>query len=161
MALSPRGKGWRLLHHLLHLLLQHQHHFPHQLRLQHCSLLQLLHHQSKQFLWQLHSLWLRLPSPTLWRTPQAPPRPMYQLEGVLLQTPQLQMLHQAGVKVPATRLSSSPNPRRRHHAKKLPLNSQLKKVVAKTSSKLPRCFQRQTSPLRSKGCGHPSQRNSR
>ena len=148
MALSPRGRGWRLLHHLLHLLFQHQHHLLHQLHLPHCFLLQLPPRQSKQFLWHLRFLWLRLPSPTLWRTPQAPPHPMYQLEGVLLQTPQPQMLHQAGVKVLTTRLSSSPNPRRRHHAKKLPLSSQLKKVVARTSSKLPWCPHGQTSSLR-------------
>ena len=147
MALSPRGRGWRLFHHLLHLLLQHQHHLPHQLHLQHCFLPQFLHHQSKQFPWQLHFLWLRLPSSTLWRTPRAPPRHMYQLAGILLQLPQLRKPHQAGMKVLTTRLSS-PNPRRRHHAKKHPFNNQLKKVVARTNNKLPWCPHEQTSPLR-------------
>ena len=46
MALSPRGRGWHLLHHLLCLLLQHQHHLPPQLHLQHCFLHQLPPHQS-------------------------------------------------------------------------------------------------------------------
>jgi len=41
---------------------------------------------------------------------------MYLLEGVLLQLPQLLKLHQARMKALTTRLSSSPNPRRRHHA---------------------------------------------
>ena len=102
----------------------------------------------KEFPWRLHFLWLRLPSPTLWRTPRAPPRPTYLLEGVLLQLPQLLELHQVGMKAQTTCLSSSPNPRRRHHAKKLPFNNLLKKVVARTNNKLPWCPHEQTSPLR-------------
>ena len=35
-----------------------------------------------------------------WRTPQAPPRHMYQLEGVLPLTPQLQMPLQSGMRLP-------------------------------------------------------------
>ena len=93
MASSPRRRGWRLLHPLLHLLLQHQHHLPHQLHLQHCFLPQLPPRQSKRFLWRPHFLWLRPPSLTSWRIPRAPPRLMYQLEGVLLHTSQLQTLH--------------------------------------------------------------------
>jgi len=62
---------------------------------------------------------------------------MYLLEEVLLQPPQPRKPHQAGMKVLTTHLSSSPNPRRRHHAKKLPFNSQLKKVVARTNNRLP------------------------
>ena len=69
MASSPKEKGWRLLHHLLHLLLQHQHRLLHQLQLQHRLLPQLPHRQSKQFPWRLHFPWLRLLSPTSWRTP--------------------------------------------------------------------------------------------
>ena len=152
MASSPRGRGWRLPHHLLHLHSRRQHHPPRRLHLQ------LPPHQSKQFLWRLHFLRLRLPSPTSWRTPQAPPRPMYQLEGVLLQTLQPQRLHQAGMKVLTTHLSSSPNPRRRHRAKKHSLNNQLKKVAARTNNKPPRCLHKQTSLLRSRGCGSPSQK---
>ena len=136
MASSPRGRGWRLLHHLLHLL-QHQHHLPHQLRLQHCFLHQLPPRQSKQFLWRLHFLWLRPPSPTSWRTPRAPPRPMYQLEGVLLHMLQPQTLHRSGMRVLTTLQSSLLNPRCRHHAKKHSLNNQLKKVAARTNNKPP------------------------
>ena len=91
--------------------------------------------------------------------PRAPPRHTYLLEGVLLQLPQLLELYQAGMKALTTRLSSSPNPRRRHHAKKLPFNNQLKKVVARTNSKLPQCLHEQASLLRLKGCGNPSQQN--
>ena len=161
MASSPKERGWRLLHHLLHLLLQHQHHLPRQLHLQHCFLPQFPHRQSKQFPWRRHFLRLRLLSPTSWRTPRAPPRHMYLLEGVLLQPPQLLKLHQAGMKALTTRLSSSPSPPRHHHVKKLQRNSQLKKVVARTSNGLPQCFHKQISPSRSKECGNPSQQNSR
>ena len=156
MASSPKERGWCLLHHLLHLLLQHQHCLLRQLQLQHRLLPQLLHRQSKQFPWQLRFPWLRLLSPTSWRTPRVPPRHMYLLEGVLLQPPQLLKLHQAGMKVLATRLSSSPSPPRRHHAKKLQLSNQFKKVVARTSNRLPKCFHKQTSPSRSRECGNPS-----
>ena len=159
MALSLRGRGWRLLHHLLHLLFQHQHHLLRRLHLQRCCLRQLPPRQSKRFPWQLHLLWLRLPSPTLWRTPRAPPRHTYLLEGVLLQLPQLLELYQAGMKALTIRLLSSLNPRRRHHAKKPPFHNQLKKVVARTNNKLPRCLHEQASLLRSKGCGNPSQQN--
>ena len=136
MASSPKERGWRLLHRLLHLLLQHQHHLPRQLHLQHCLLPPFPHRQSKQFPWRRHFLWLRLPSPTLWRTPRAPPRPMYPLEGVLLQLLQPLELYQAGMKALTTRLSSSLNPRHRHHAKKLLFNNQLKRVVVKVSTRL-------------------------
>ena len=159
MASSRRGRGWHLLHHLLHLLFQHQHRHPHQLRLQHCFLHQLPPRQSKRFLWRLHLLWLRPPSLTSWRTPRAPPRLMYQLEGVLLQTPQPQTLHQSGMKVLTTLQFLSLNPRRRHHAKKHPLSNQLKKVAAKTNNEPTRCLHKQTSLLRSRGCGSPSQQN--
>ena len=49
--------------------------------------------------------------------------------------------------------------RRRRHAKKHPLNNQLKKVAAKTNNKPTRRLHKQTSLLRSRGCGSPSQQN--
>ena len=159
MASSRRGRGWHLLLHLLHPLFQHQRHHLHLLRLQHCHLHQLLPHQSKQSHWRLRHLWLRPPSQTSWRTPRAPPRLMYQLEGVLLQTPQPQTLHQSGMRALTTLQFSLLNPRRRHHAKKHPLSNQLKKVAAKTNNKPTRCLHKQTSLLRSRGCGSLSQRN--
>ena len=76
MASSPKERGWRLLHHLLHLLLQHQHHLPRQLHLQHC-----FHRQSKQFPWRRRFLWLRLPSPTSWRTPPSASTPYVSAGG--------------------------------------------------------------------------------
>jgi len=97
--------------------------------------------------------------PNFMENPRVPPRPMYQLEGVSLQTPQPQTLHPAGMKALTIRLSSSLNPRRRHHVKKLPFNNKLKKVVARTNNKPPRCLHKQASLLRSKGCGSPSQQN--
>ena len=113
----------------------------------------------KRFLWHLRLLWLRSPSLTSWRTPQAPPRLMYQLEGVLLQMPQPQTLHQSGMKVLTSLQFLLLNPRRRHHAKKHPLSNQLKKVAAKTNNKPTRCLHQQTSLLRSRGCGSLSRPN--
>ena len=81
MALSPRGRGWCLPHHLLHLLLQHQHHLPRQLQLQHCFLPQFPHRQSKRFPWRRHFLWLRLLSPTSWRTPPSASTPYVSAGG--------------------------------------------------------------------------------
>ena len=159
MALSPRGRGWRLLHHLLHPLFQHQHRHLRLLHLQHCLLHQLPPHQSKRFHWRLRLLWLRAPKPTSWRNPRAPPRLTYQLEGVLLQTPPPQTLHQSGMKVLSTLQFLLLNPRRRHHAKKNPLSNQLKKVAAKINNKPTWCLHEQTSLLRSRGCGSPSQQS--
>ena len=81
---------------------RHQRHHLHLPRLQHCLFHQLLPHQSKQFHWRLRHLWLRPPIQTSWRTPRAPPRRMYQLEGVLLQMPQPQTLLQSGMRLPTT-----------------------------------------------------------
>ena len=159
MASSRRGRGWHLLHHLLHPLFQHQHHHLHPPRLQHCHFHQLLPLQSKQSLWHLRLLWLRAPKPTSWRTPRAPPRLTYQLEGVLLQTPPPQTPHQSGMKVLTTLQFLSLNPRRRHHAKKHLLSNQLKKVAAKTNNEPTRCLHKQTSLLRSRGCGSTSQQS--
>ena len=66
MASLPKGEVWHLLHHLLHLLSQHQHRLLPQL--QRC--------QSKQYRWRLHFLRLRLTSPTSWRTLRVPPHLM-------------------------------------------------------------------------------------
>ena len=161
MASSPKEEGWHLLHHLLHLLFQHQHRLHHQLPFQHRLLPQLQHRRFKQYLWRLHFPWLRLLSPTSWRTLRAPPRHLYLLEGVLLQPPQSPKLRQVGMKVLTTHPSSSPSPPRHHHAKKLQLTNQFKKVVARTSTRLPQRFREQTFPLWSKGCGNPSQQNSK
>ena len=68
------------------LLLHHRH--PHK----------LLFHQSKRSRWPLRHPLLRSKSQTSWRTPRAPPRHMYQLEGVPLQMPQPQRLLQSGMR---------------------------------------------------------------
>ena len=163
MALSPKEEGWHLLHHLLHLLFQHQHRLLCQLQLQHRLLPQLQHRQSKQYLWRLHLRRLRLLSPTSWRTLRAPPRHSYPLERVLLQLPQSPKPRQVGMKVLTTHPSSSLSPPRHHHAKKLYLNNQSKRAVVRASTRLLQRLHQQrlpTFPLRLKGCGNPSQPNS-
>ena len=154
MASSPKEEGWHLLHHLLHLLFQHQHRL----------LPQLPHRQFKQYPWRLHSLWLRLLSPTLWRTLRAPPRHSYPLERVLLQLLQTPKPRQVGMKALTTRPSSSLSPPRHHRAKKLQFNNQSKRAVARASTRLLQRLYHQrlpTFPLRLKGCGNPSQQNSK
>ena len=65
-----------------------------------CHPHRLLPHQSKRSHWPLRHLQLRPKSQTSWRTPQAPLHHMCRLEGVPLQTPQLQKLLQSGMRLP-------------------------------------------------------------
>jgi len=89
--------------------------------------------------------------------PPSASTPYVSAGGILLQMLQPQGLLQSGMRVLTTPQSSSPNPQRRHHAKKHSLNNQLRKVAARTNNKPPRCLHQQTSLLRSKGYGSPSQ----
>ena len=163
MASSPKGEGWHLLHHLLHLLFQPQHRLLHQLQFQHRLLPQLQLRQFKQYLWRLHFPWLRLLSPTSWRTLRAPPRHSYPLERVLLQLLPTPKPRKVGMKALTTRPSSSLSPPRHHRAKKLQLNNQSKRAVVRASTRLlQRLHQQQLQafPSRSKGSGGSSQPNS-
>ena len=164
MASSQKEEGWHLLHHLLHLLFQHQRRLHHQLPFQHCLLPQLQHRRFKQYLWRLRFPWLRLLGPTSWRTLRVPPHHSYPLERVLLQPPRSPKPRQVGMRVLTTRPSSSPSPPRLHHAKKLPINNQSKRAVVRASTRLLQRLHHQrlpTFPLRLKGCGNPSQQNSK
>ena len=163
MASSPKGEGWHLLHHLLHLLFQHQHRLLHQLQFQHRLLPKLQLRQFKQYPWRLHFPRLRLLSPNSWRTLRVPPRHSYPLKRVLLQLPQLRKLHQAGTKVLTTRQSSSLSPPRHHHAKKLQLNNQSKRAVVRASTRLLQRLHKQRLqpfPSRLRESGNPSRPNS-
>ena len=79
-------------------LFPRQRHHPHLLHLHHRHPHKPLLRQFKRSHWPLRHLRLRFKSQTSWRTPRAPPRHMYQLEGVPLQMPQSQRLLQSGMR---------------------------------------------------------------
>ena len=81
MASSRRGRGWHLLHHLLHPLFQHQHHhlpLPHLL---HCLFHQLPPLQSKKFHWRLRHPVVEAPEPNFMEDPPSASTPYVSAGG--------------------------------------------------------------------------------